>query len=105
MRRANCWEIMGCGRDPGGGRTEQEGVCPAAAESRLDTVNRGLNGGRACWGVPGTGCVERMGSVPRSGSQKFTRCLECPFFQQVEREEGRNFQVMRVILERLRGPP
>jgi hypothetical protein len=36
-------------------------------------------------------------------SSGFTRCLDCPFFQLVEREEGRHFEVMRAILARLKG--
>ena len=96
-KRANCWEVMMCGREPGGARVDVSGVCPAAAEKRLDGVNHGKNGGRACWGVPDTHCLESL-------SQKFGRCLDCPFFQQVEQEEDRHFVVMKRILQRLGTP-
>ena len=97
--RRNCWDVMGCGRQPGGVNAATGGVCPAAVESRLDGLNRGVCGGRACWGVPGTNCREAVGKA----SSGFTRCLDCPFFQLVEREEGRHFEVMRAILARLKG--
>lgn len=99
MKRLNCWEVLHCGREPGGHRVEETGVCPAATEARLDGMNRGVNGGRSCWAVPGTGCAEIV-----FGGETFTQCLECPFFQRVEREEGRYFRVMRPLLERLRDP-
>lgn len=95
IRRRNCWEVMKCGREPGGPRVEGLGVCPAATETRLDGVNHGENGGRACWAVPNTHCIESL-------TAKFSQCLECPFFVRVEREEGRDFVVMRGVLRRLR---
>jgi hypothetical protein len=98
MHKRNCWEVMKCGREPGGSRAESLGVCPAATEMRLDGVNHGENGGRACWGVPNTHCV---GSL----TAKFSQCLECPFFLRVEREENRGFVVMGEILRRLRRAP
>jgi hypothetical protein len=94
MRSRNCWEVMNCGRQPGGGGVESLGLCPAATEARLDGLNQGKNGGRVCWGVPDTHCIERL-------SAKFDQCLRCPFFQRVEREEDRHFVVMREILQRL----
>jgi len=97
VTRSNCWEILGCGREPGGNRVADLGVCPAATESRVDGINHGRNGGRSCWAIPGTGCATVV-----FGGGKFTQCLECPFFQRVELEEGRHFQVMRSIVERLR---
>ena len=92
--KLNCWEYMECGREPGGEATVEEGVCPAALEARLDGVNSGQCGGRACWGVPDTYCMESL-------TAKFTRCLDCPFFQLVEREQASAFTVMGKIVERL----
>ena len=51
-RAINCWEYWGCGRESGGVNAIEEGVCPAARETRLDGVHGGRNGGRACWAVP-----------------------------------------------------
>ena len=87
---------MLCGREPGGAKVSQYGVCPATNETRLDGINGGVNGGRACWGIPGTHCLDYL-----RPTEKFGRCLECRFFQLVEREEARNFEVMRKILKRL----
>lgn len=99
MARLNCWQVMKCGREPGGARVAELSVCPAAEETRLDGINRGENGGRACWGVPGTDCARIL-----FGGRKFSQCLDCEFFQRVEREEGGRFEVMRKILERLHNP-
>ena len=86
-RRLNCWEAMACGREPGGANVEKKGVCPATTEKQLDGINQGLCGGRSCWAVEGTDCAKLVGG--RNGA--FDRCLRCPFFRRVEREEGRDF--------------
>jgi hypothetical protein len=51
--KQNCWEFMKCGRGPKGKKAGKMGVCPAAAEKRLDKVHDGINSGRACWAVAG----------------------------------------------------
>lgn len=99
MGRLNCWEVRGCGREPGGKRAQEGlGVCPAATENRLDGCNRGTNGGRACWAVEGTQCEKTF-----SAGEKFSRCVDCLFFRRVDEEEGRGFEVMGVLLDRLRS--
>lgn len=100
MHKKNCWEATGCGREPGGARVAALGICPAAEETRLDGINHGVHGGRACWAVPGTDCLRTLG-----GGDKFTQCLECPFFRRVEEEEGSSFVVMGPILDRLKQRP
>jgi len=87
MIRKNCWEVLGCGREEGGGNADDDGVCPACLEERLNGINNGVNGGRACWAVSDTNCGNKA-------TEKLIRCLECSFFKQVEYEEGRNFVVM-----------
>jgi len=47
---------MKCGREPGGERVAEEGVCPAVVDSEVDGVNGGKNGGRCCWAIVGTFC-------------------------------------------------
>ncbi len=91
----NCWEYMKCGREPGGEQCEDKGVCPAAIEERLDGLNGGVNGGRACWGVDDTDCLEKIDA-------EHTRCLDCPFFHLVEDEQRGDFQVMLEIWKRLK---
>jgi hypothetical protein len=56
MPKKNCWEVKQCGREPGGSKTADMGVCPAAADSSSDGVNGGKNGGRICWALAGTFC-------------------------------------------------
>ena len=75
-RPLNCWEFKKCGREPGGAKAEELGVCQAAIESRVDEVNRGKNGGRSCWAVTGTLCG---GEVQGTFAAKLGNCLMCDF--------------------------
>ena len=81
--RKNCWEFQQCGREPGGPKAGELGECPAAL-GEANGVNHGTADGRFCWTVEGTLCA---GTV----REKFLRCLGCPFFEEVERQEGRFF--------------
>ena len=85
--KQNCWEVMQCGRGPGQG-LDQEHICPAARENRLDGVHGGQNAGRACWVVAGTCCG---GNVQGVFAQTITKCRHCMFYQQVVSEEKENF--------------
>ncbi len=75
---------MQCGREQGGAKAEELGVCPATLAGDRQGLNHGTARGRACWTVEGTTCSDSFG-------RKFIRCLKCPFFQAVEREEGSRF--------------
>ncbi len=86
-KKENCWEILGCGKEPGGKRTDEAGVCPAATEERLDGKNQGTNAGRACWVVSGTLCDHGIGT---NFAHKIAACKACYFYQLVHREEGEN---------------
>ncbi len=94
----NCWESKNCGRQPGGLKTAELGVCPAAIEKRTDGLNRGVNGGRCCWAVAGTFCG---GKVQGAFAAKLANCLVCEFFKQVATEEGSNLAKNRQILTKL----
>jgi CheY-like chemotaxis protein len=85
--RMNCWEFLDCGRNPGGAKSAEWGVCPASAESRLNGVHGGTNAGRACWALPGTMC---KGTVQKTLTQKYRICTECDFFKRVQEEEGKD---------------
>ena len=88
MNRNNCWEVKQCGREPGGAKIEQLGVCPAAMPNKYDGVNKGAYGGRFCWVISGTFC----GGKPQGTfAKKLGDCLKCPFLQQVNCDEGRFF--------------
>lgn len=83
--KINCWQYMRCGREPGGGKAASQGVCPAAVDRSFEGINSGSCAGRFCWAVTGTLCGGR-----RQGTfaQKRASCLECPFYQRVQFEEG-----------------
>lgn len=94
----NCWEFKKCGRQPGGARVAELGVCPAAVESRTDQLNHGKNGGRCCWVIAGTLCKgEKQGTF----AAKLGACMQCDFFQQVGKEEGKDAAKSRDVLVRL----
>lgn len=86
----NCWEHYRCGREPGGSKVAELGVCPAATAEMLDGINRGRNGGRCCWQVAGTLCG---GRVQGTFARKALSCLFCDFFRKVREEEGKAFQM------------
>jgi GlcNAc-P-P-Und epimerase len=99
--KPNCWEIKKCGRGPDSGQGDDHAPCPAATEKRLDGVHGGKNSGRACWVVAGTFCG---GKVQGTHALKYDVCKKCDFFQQVAREEGKNFQRPLFLLSKLKNP-
>ena len=95
MSASNCWEFKKCGRQPGGTKASELGVCPAATETKVDGMNSGKNGGRSCWAIAGTLCG---GKVQGSFVSKVTNCTQCDFYQTVSSEEGENYQKSLNIL-------
>ncbi len=85
--KQNCWEFKKCGREPGGAKVADLGVCPAASDSSFNGLNGGIKGGRICWAVVGTLCG---GKVQGSFAEKRLSCLSCDFFNIVKKEEGHN---------------
>jgi len=98
MTLLNCWEFKKCGREPGGDKVAELGVCPASSETRTDGVNHGQNEGRACWAISGTMCG---GKVQGTYAAKIGNCLNCGFYQKVQREEKPRFETSATILARL----
>ncbi len=91
LAKVNCWEFKKCGREPGGAKVDQLGVCAAAAETRTDGVNGGKNGGRVCWAVTGTLCG---GKVQGTFARKLANCLlDCTFFKETMKEERKNLEL------------
>jgi len=86
--KKNCWEVMGCGREPGGARAEELGTCPAATDERYHGINDGVNGGRFCWKVAGTFC---NGEKQASFIDKILDCVDCRFYKEVCKAEGSFF--------------
>lgn len=91
MRVTNCWERLKCGREPGGGRVAEMGVCPAAKNEAADGVNRGRNAGRICWAVAGTLCG---GVIQGDSAAKRLTCTSCEVFRSVRKEEGEAFLLL-----------
>ncbi len=89
--KANCWEVKRCGRQPGGDRAAELGVCPASTTTISHDRNDGDNGGRLCWAISGTLCG---GNVQGSFAQKGLNCLSCDFFAAVKIEEGEQFRLL-----------
>ena len=95
MVKLNCWEAEECGRQPGGIRSQEFGVCPVTTETRASGINSGINAGRACWAIAGTLCGgEKQGNY----TQKLKKCLDCSFFNKVRQEEGAAFINSQKIL-------
>lgn len=88
----NCWEFKKCGRETGGAKAQELGVCPATGYADVGAgLNNGKNGGRACWTVAGTLCG---GKVQGSYAQKQANCIVCEFYKLVRSEEAGNFKML-----------
>lgn len=85
MLKENCWEFKKCGRQPGGAKVGELGLCPASTDISAEGVNDGKKGGRLCWAVTGTFCG---GKVQGTFAQKQLSCMTCEFFKKVKEEEG-----------------
>ena len=94
----NCWEVKKCGREIGGSKVAELGVCPAATETKLNGINNGKNGGRSCWALAGTLCG---GVVQGTFANKLSNCMICDFYRQVISDEGRNIAKSSDILKLL----
>jgi hypothetical protein len=85
MTRQNCWEYFHCGRETGGTKIQERGICPAAVDAEAHGLNNGQNGGRICWAIAGTLCD---GEAKGSNVNKDTVCADCDFYKKVKAEEG-----------------
>lgn len=84
MARLDCWEFKKCGREPGGSKVDELGVCPAATNVGVNGINSGKNGGRICWTLAGTLCG---GEVQGEFATKIANCVTCDFYIKVLNEE------------------
>ena len=87
--KTNCWEFKKCGREPGGSRINEFGVCLAAFEQSVSGVNNGKNGGRCCWAIAGTICGGKLQGV---FAEEVINCAVCDFFKIVIKEEYNDFK-------------
>lgn len=89
---------MKCGRQPGGDKVDELGICPATTEIRADGINEGRYGGRACWAIAGTFC---RGTVQGTFAIKLGDCQKCEFYKLVIKEESSEYQTAKDILKKL----
>jgi hypothetical protein len=82
--KLNCWEFKKCGRQPGGQKAAELGICPATVHQELDGAHGGKNAGRSCWVVAGSLCG---GKIQGTYAQKLTNCWRCEFMNLVKKEE------------------
>ncbi len=82
--KLNCWEHKKCGRQPGGQKAADLGICPASVDQALNGAHGGKNGGRSCWVIAGSLCG---GKIQGTYAQKLTNCWRCDFMNRVKREE------------------
>lgn len=83
-RKLNCWEFKKCGRQPGGAKEKELGICPAAIYTDLNGAHGGKNAGRSCWVIAGSLCG---GKIQGSYAQKLENCWRCEFMNRVKTEE------------------
>ncbi len=62
----NCWEFKKCGREAGGSRAKELGICPAYPDH-----------GKHCARVAGTLCG---GKIQGSFASKLASCLKCDYY-------------------------
>lgn len=84
-KKQNCWEYKKCGRETGGNKAEELGICPASEDASFNGINRGENAGRICWAVAGTFCGDK---VQGTFADKRQSCMKCDFFRRVREDEG-----------------
>lgn len=97
--KTNCWQVMNCGREPGGINAEKDGICPSAINDAADGLNEGKNGGRACWAIAGTFCA---GKVEGTFAINLETCMLCGFYKQVSIEEGLDFIPAKALMNILK---
>jgi hypothetical protein len=66
-----CWGYLKCGREQGGEKVAEWGVCPAYLKGA----------GQACWNIAGTFCG---GEIQGTQAQKEKNCMLCDFYQQFD---------------------
>lgn len=98
MMKTNCWQHKKCGREPGGAKVQEFGVCPASTVTSVNGIHEGTNGGRCCWVVAGTFCG---GKVQGTFSAKLANCMDCDFYKLVVRESGKSRMDSMEILSRI----
>ena len=84
MDNINCWEFLKCGREIGGSKINELGLCSAATDTSADGINGGVNGGRICWSTAGLFAKK----IDCLIAKKTLSCINCDFFNMVNKQEG-----------------
>jgi len=79
----NCWEFKNCGRETGGSKVSDLGICLASTLVEADGFAGGKNGGRACAYIAGTFCA---GTVQGTYKNKEKNCGQCEFYRLLKSE-------------------
>jgi len=95
--KKNCWQFLKCGREVGGAKAKELGVCPSATDRKHHGVHGGTHGGRACWTVAGTLCTNK---VQGTFAHKHAVCVKCSFYQYVKKHEKENFSLTANLLKK-----
>jgi tRNA A-37 threonylcarbamoyl transferase component Bud32 len=104
LPKTNCWEYKKCGREPGGEKADELGLCPAAVDTSFSGINSGKCGGRFCWAVAGTFCGDK---IQGTFAEKRDSCLTCDFFNRVQAEEGTanlRTKFLRFVFSNVKSP-
>ena len=85
MSKMNCWEFKKCGRQEGGAKVSEMGICPASSFTKADGFLGGKNAGRGCAYVTGTFC---NAAIQGTAKDKEKKCGECEFYAELKKEHG-----------------
>lgn len=91
--KQNCWEIKKCGREKGGAKTKEFGICPVSERKSANGINGGKNGGRICWAISHTYCDDK---IQGNLAEKQLVCVKCEVFKRVQQEEGDGFYLINL---------
>lgn len=82
---------MKCGREPGGTKSAELGVCPAATYKDAHGFLGGKNAGRACAFVSNT---FYGGGIQGTYTDKEKNCGKCDFFMKLKQEHGNEATIL-----------
>ncbi len=71
----NCWEFKKCGREKGGAKEKELGICPAYPSN-----------GTNCARIAGTFCG---GKVQGTFAEKLGNCMQCEFHKSANYQKGK----------------
>jgi hypothetical protein len=91
---------MACGREAGGRKAGELGICPVSLRSQPEGVSRAAGRGQPCWAFPGNACDHRSDGQP---GQDSLACRQCERMQQVCDREGRYFALRQPPRSRMDG--